>query len=62
MAVGTISPAVAVGLIGMAACLAIARNPQATTAIQTIAILAIAFAEAIAIYALVVSLILKFVG
>jgi F0F1-type ATP synthase membrane subunit c/vacuolar-type H+-ATPase subunit K len=35
MAVGTIGPAVAVGLIGMAACLAIARNPQATTAIQT---------------------------
>ena len=62
MAIGTICPAIAVGLIGYAACKGIARNPQASTAIQTMAILAIAFAEAIAIYALVVALILKFVA
>ncbi len=61
MAIGTICPAIAVGLIGMAACKGIARNPQASTAIQTMAIVAIAFAEAIAIYALVLALILKFV-
>ncbi len=61
MAIGTICPAIAIGLIGMAACKAIARNPQASSAIQTTAILAIAFAEAIAIYALVMALILKFV-
>ena len=40
---------------------AIGRNPEATPKIQTAMILAIAFAEAIAIYALVVALIIKFV-
>lgn len=62
MAIGTIAPALAVGLIGYAACKGIARNPQASAQIQTMAIVAIAFAEAIAIYALVVALILKFVA
>jgi len=62
MAIGGISPAIAIGLIGMAACQGIARNPQASSSIQTMAILAIAFAEAIAIYSLVVALILKFVA
>ena len=62
MAVGTISPALAIGIIGAAALLAMARNPQASDKIQITAIIAIAFAEAIAIYALVVALILKFVG
>lgn len=62
MALGTITPAIAVGLIGMAACKGIARNPQASSSIQTMAIVAIAFAEAIAIYALVTALILKFVS
>ena len=40
---------------------AIGRNPEAAPKIQTAMILAIAFAEAIAIYALVVALIIKFV-
>ena len=40
---------------------AIGRNPEASSKIQTSMILAIAFAEAIAIYALVVALIIKFV-
>jgi len=40
---------------------AIGRNPEATPKIQTAMILAIAFTEAIAIYALVVALIIKFV-
>jgi F-type H+-transporting ATPase subunit c len=61
MAIGTIGPALAIGLIGYSACKGIARNPQASSLIQTMAIVAIAFAEAIAIYALVVALILKFV-
>ena len=61
MAIGTIGPALGVGLIGFAACRGIARNPQASSAIQTMAIVAIAFSEAIAIYALIVALILKFV-
>ena len=40
---------------------AIGRNPEAAPKVQTAMILAIAFAEAIAIYALVVALIIKFV-
>jgi len=58
--VGTIAPALAVGIIGAAALLAMARNPEVADKIQVTMVIAIAFAEAIAIYALVVSLILKF--
>jgi F-type H+-transporting ATPase subunit c len=59
---GTTLPALAVGLIGSKAVDAIGRNPEAASKIQTMAILAIAFAEAIAIYALVMALIIKFVA
>ena len=59
---GTIVPAVSIGWIGSTAVKSIARNPEAASKIQTAMILAIAFAEAIAIYALVVSLIVKFVA
>ena len=62
MGIGTIGPALGVGLIGYAACRGIARNPQAASSIQTMAIVAIAFSEAIAIYALITALILKFVS
>jgi F-type H+-transporting ATPase subunit c len=41
---------------------ALGRNPEAEPAIRGNLILAIAFAEAIAIYALVVALIIKFVA
>ena len=62
MAVGTIAPAIAIGRIGSHGAEAIGRNPEASSKVQTAMILAIAFAEAIAIYALVVSSILKFVA
>lgn len=58
---GTIAPAVAIGIIGSKAMEALGRNPEAESAIRTTMILAIAFAEAVAIYALVVALIIKFV-
>ena len=61
MSVGVIGPAIAIGLIGRGGAESIGRNPEAASKIQTAMILAIAFAEAIAIYALVISLILKFV-
>ena len=61
MGIGTIAPAIAIGIIGSRGADAIGRNPEAASKVQTAMILAIAFAEAIAIYALVVSLILKFV-
>lgn len=60
MAVGAFGPAVAIGMIGSKAMEALGRNPEAESAVRTAMILAIAFAEAVAIYALVVSLILKF--
>ena len=44
--------AIAVGLIGMKASDAVARNPGASTKILVQSILAIAFAEAIVFYAL----------
>ena len=62
MAVGAIAPAIAIGWIGSKGADAIGRNPEAAPKIQTAMILAIAFAEAVAIYCLVVALILKFVG
>lgn len=61
IAVGAIGPAIAIGMLASKAMEAIGRNPDAAPKIQTAMILAIAFAEAIAIYALVVALIIKFV-
>jgi F-type H+-transporting ATPase subunit c len=61
MAMGTLVPAIAIGWIGSTALKAIGRNPEAASKVQTPMILAIAFAEAIAVYALVVALIIKFV-
>lgn len=61
MGVGSIGPGIGIGLLVAAGLQAIGRNPEAASKIQTNMILGIAFAEAIAIYALVVSLILKFV-
>jgi F-type H+-transporting ATPase subunit c len=55
------APAIAIGMLAGKAMEAIGRNPEAAPKIQTAMILAIAFAEAIAIYALVVALIIKFV-
>lgn len=61
MGMGTLTTALAIGRIGSKSAEAIGRNPEAAPKIQTAMILAIAFTEAIAIYALVVALILKFV-
>lgn len=61
IALGVIFPALAIGRIGSKAMEAIGRNPEAASKVQTPMILAIAFAEAVAIYALVVALIIKFV-
>ena len=57
---GAIGPGIGVGLIGGRAVEAVGRNPEAAGKVQAVMILAIAFAEAIAIYALVVALILQF--
>lgn len=59
--IGGVGPAIGIGMIGSKAVEAIGRNPEAAGKVQSMAILAIAFAEAVAIYALVVALIIKFV-
>ena len=58
---GVIFPAFSIGWIGSKAMEAIGRNPEASGGILTSMILVTAFAEAIAIYALVVALAIKFV-
>ena len=50
---GALGPGLGIGILGAAAMNAIGRNPEARGAILTNMILAIAFAEAIAIYALI---------
>ena len=57
---GAIGPAVGIGLLAGKAMEAIGRNPEAAGKIQSAMILAIAFTEAIAVYALVVALIIMF--
>ncbi len=61
MGLGAIGPGIGIGLLGAGAMQAIGRNPEAAGQIQTNMILGIVFAEAVAIYALVTALILKFV-
>jgi F-type H+-transporting ATPase subunit c len=58
---GAIGPGIGIGILGGKAMEAIGRNPEATGQIQSNMILGIAFTEAIAIYALVIALIVKFV-
>lgn len=55
MAVGAIGPAVAIGMIGSKAMESIGRNPESAGKILVPMLLSCAFAEAIAIYALVIA-------
>jgi F-type H+-transporting ATPase subunit c len=57
--IGAIGPGLGVGLIGAKAMEAIGRNPEASGKILASMLLAIAFAEAIAIYALVIAFSIK---
>ncbi len=58
---GAIGPGIGIGILGSKAMEAIGRNPEASGEIRTNMLLGIVFAEAVAIYALVVALIIKFV-
>lgn len=60
VALGGMMPGIAIGLITKAALESIGRNPEAANEIRINMILGIAFAEAIAIYSLVIALIIKF--
>jgi F-type H+-transporting ATPase subunit c len=61
IAIGAIGPGIGIGLLVSSAMQALGRNPEAEPVIRLNMILGLAFAEAIAIYALVVALIIKFV-
>ena len=61
MGLGALGPALSIGILGGRAMEALGRNPEAAGPIQTNMILAIAFAEAIGIYALVVAILIGFV-
>jgi F-type H+-transporting ATPase subunit c len=56
---GSIAPAISIGLIGSKAMEAIGRNPEAANKVLVPMLLASAFAEAIAIYALVIAFSIK---
>ena len=58
---GAIGPSIGIGILAGKAMEALGRNPEAAGAIQQNMILAIAFAEALGIYALVVAVILALV-
>lgn len=53
--VGGIAPATSIGLIGYAAMTSIGRNPEAAGKILVPMLLGMAFAEAIAVYALLIA-------
>ncbi|MDR3111703.1 MAG: ATP synthase F0 subunit C [Elusimicrobiota bacterium] len=53
IAVGSIGPGIGIGFIGAKAMEAIGRNPEASGKILVTMLIAMAFAEAIAIYSLI---------
>ncbi|NOG48033.1 MAG: ATP synthase F0 subunit C [Chloroflexi bacterium] len=59
--IGALGPGVGIGVLVNGALQAIGRNPDAAGRVQTNMILGIVFAEAVAIYCLVVALIVLFV-
>jgi F-type H+-transporting ATPase subunit c len=62
MGLGAIGPGIGIGFIGYGAMLGLARNPEASGLIMTNMILVTAFAEAVAIYALIVAIILAMIA
>lgn len=58
--IGAVGAGAGIGIVSGGAVQAMGRNPDATGTIQTNMILGIAFAEAVAIYCLVVALLILF--
>lgn len=59
---GAIGPGIGIGVAASGALSAIGRNPEAEPLIRTNFILGLAFAEAIALYALVIAFLIQFLG
>ena len=55
---GALGPGIGIGILGYGAMQALGRNPEARGPILTNMMIGIAFAEAIAIYALIIAIIL----
>jgi F-type H+-transporting ATPase subunit c len=62
MGLGAIGPGIGIGILASGALQAIGRNPDARGPIFTNMIITVALAEAVAIYALVISIIILFVA
>jgi F-type H+-transporting ATPase subunit c len=58
---GVIGPGIGIGLIVARAVEAIGRNPEAAGKVQATMFIGVAFTEALAIFALVIAFIIKFV-
>ena len=61
MGLGAIGPGIGIGIATLGALQSMARNPEMQGQVVTYMFIGIAFAEALAIFALVISLILLFV-
>lgn len=59
--IGGLGPGLGIGILAAKAMEAIGRNPEAAGKVQVPMLIAMGFTEAIAIYALVIALIIKFV-
>jgi F-type H+-transporting ATPase subunit c len=62
MGLGALGPGVGIGILGYGAMQGLARNPEARGPIMTNMLIAIAMAEAIGIYSLIVAIILAMVA
>jgi F-type H+-transporting ATPase subunit c len=62
MGLGAIGPGIGIGVLAAGALQAIGRNPDARGPIFTNMIITVALAEAVAIYALVIAIIILFVA
>lgn len=61
MGLGAIGPGIGIGILTGGACQGIARQPEVSGEIRTVFIIGMALAEACALYAFVVAIILMFV-
>ena len=59
---GVIGPGIGIGLIGARGVEAIGRNPETENKVRNTMILGFVFAESLAIFALLVALIIRFLG
>lgn len=59
MGLGALGPGIGIGILGYGAMQALGRNPEARGPIMTNMMIAIAFTEAIGIYALIIAIILS---